>query len=520
MKEAATRAAKSNRDDGGDVEKAKKAIGARPECFRSTAVEIFYVLTCTMAIGMQALLVGSVTVITSFIGAELDMTQAEITWMVASSSLACGAFLLFFGRLTDLMGRKTIFVASLFIFAVLNLGAGFAKNGITLDVMTGLMGLMSASAVPPAIGSLGSTYDRPSKRKNYAFACFSAGNPLGYVFGTVFSGVATQLFGWRASFWLLAMIYLVTTIVAIFTVPADTTAKLSLSVETLKRFDVVGALLTIGGIGMFTGALSLGDTAPEGWKTPYVLVLLIVGFALMVLFALWELHYPHPLVPMWVWRDRNFTLLLLIMSIGLGVFSSALFWVTLYIQRFWTGSALHVAAYVLPAAVSGILANIFAGMLLHKIPGKWIMGASCCIYTVAFILLGCNRHSTGYWPFIFPALSIITWAADLQFNVVNMYILSSLPSEQQGIAGGIFQTVSRLGSAIGFGITTALYDSITVPKSGYYANDPSVKFAGLYWFGCGMSFLTVCMVPFLSVGTQGNEEKDSDERMHEQSDER
>lgn len=125
-------------DDEPDVEKVKAGIGPRPECFRSTMVEILFVLTCTMAISMQALLVGSVQVITDFIGRDLHMDQAQITWIVASSSLSCGAFLLFFGRLTDLMGRKTIFVVSLFLFAVLNLATGFVKDGLTMDVLNGV----------------------------------------------------------------------------------------------------------------------------------------------------------------------------------------------------------------------------------------------------------------------------------------------------------------------------------------------------------------------------------------------
>lgn len=62
----------------------------------------------------------------------------RITWIIASSSLSCGAFLLFFGRFTDLFGRKTQFVASLFLFAVLSLAAGFAKNGVTLDAINGV----------------------------------------------------------------------------------------------------------------------------------------------------------------------------------------------------------------------------------------------------------------------------------------------------------------------------------------------------------------------------------------------
>lgn len=332
---------------------------------------------------------------------------------------------------------------------------------------------------------------------------------MGYVFGTVFSGIAAQIFNWRASFWLLAIIYLVTAIAACFTVPADTKPKLPLSRETLKRFDLVGACLTISGIGMFTCALSLGGEAPQGWKTLYVLVLLILGVLLIVAFILWELRYPYPLVPMWVWKDRDFSLLLAILTIGNGVFSATLFWLTFYIQRFWTGSALHVAAYVLPAVVSGLLANVFAGMLLHKIPGKLLMTASCLIYTTAYLLQGFNRARSGYWPFVFPALAIVTWAADLQFNVVNMYILSALPTEQQGVAGGICQTMARLGGAVSFAITTAIFNAVPVPTRGYFANDESVKYSAAFWYGCGMCFLTVCMVPFLRVGTQGNESEES-----------
>jgi len=154
-----------------------------------------------------------------------------------------------------LFGRRTIFIVSLFLFAIFALATGFSRDAITLDVMNGVMGLVSASVVPATQGILGSIYKKPSKRKNYAFACFSAGNPLGFVFGTIFSGIATQLFGWRASFWLLAIIYLVVTIIACFMVPVDDSEKLPLSVQSLKQFDVVGAALTIGGIGLFSTGL-------------------------------------------------------------------------------------------------------------------------------------------------------------------------------------------------------------------------------------------------------------------------
>ena len=61
------------------------------------------------------------------------------------------------------------------LYCVFAVAAGFAKDPLTLDVLNGVIGLMCASAVPPAQGMLGVIYDKPSKRKNAAFACFSAG---------------------------------------------------------------------------------------------------------------------------------------------------------------------------------------------------------------------------------------------------------------------------------------------------------------------------------------------------------
>jgi MFS family permease len=282
--------------------------GARPDCFKSTTQEVFFVLTCTMAIGVSAMTTGSITVISSFVGKSLNMTTAEITWLSAATSLAGGSFLLFFARVADLFGRRVLFIGSMFLFSVLALGAGFCNKPVQLDVLCGLIGLMSAGAVPPAQGMLGRIYHTPSRRKNAAFACFGAGNPLGFVLGMISSGIASQLFSWRASFWFLALVYFVFTILAVFTIPKMEEEKQPLNWETVKGFDVLGVLLTIAGTSMFSAALSLGSDAPEGWKTTYVIALLVIGIVLMFAFVGWEMWYSTPLVNMSIFKDKDFSL--------------------------------------------------------------------------------------------------------------------------------------------------------------------------------------------------------------------
>ena len=84
-----------------------KTNSTRPACFKSTTQEVLFVLTATMAIAMGSLSTGSVTVISSFVGKDLDMTTAELTWISSASSLSSGAFLLVFGKVADLFGMST-----------------------------------------------------------------------------------------------------------------------------------------------------------------------------------------------------------------------------------------------------------------------------------------------------------------------------------------------------------------------------------------------------------------------------
>jgi len=79
---------------------------ARPACFSSTTQEVLFVLTATMAIAMTAQFNGMITVTSSFIGRDLNMTTAELTWISSACSLSSGAFLLFFGKVADLFGTS------------------------------------------------------------------------------------------------------------------------------------------------------------------------------------------------------------------------------------------------------------------------------------------------------------------------------------------------------------------------------------------------------------------------------
>ncbi|KAJ5101545.1 hypothetical protein NUU61_003767 [Penicillium alfredii] len=522
----------------------------RPKCFNSTVQECLFVLTATMAIGQQSFFQGAIVGVTAAIGSDLNMNSAEVTWINAGASLSSGAFLLSFGKLADMFGRKTLFIIGMAGFTISLLIAGFATNAIYMDVFSGVLGLFAAAVVPPAVGALGAVYEKPSKRKNRAFACFSAGNPLGFVGGMIISGIASNEYNWRASFWALSVVYAIFTALTVWTVPPDGFARTPVSLEAVKRFDLLGTALVIVGFAFFSSSLSLAGDAPNGWKTGYVLALFLVGIFLLAAFLYWQSIATHPLMPLWIWRDRNFSILMATFCLGFMGFSAVTFFLALYLQKVEHRSALEITVRLLPMVVSGVLVNVVCGLVLHRVSNKLLTGIGALAYTASYLILSFMDEDAVYWAFIFPALVLVVVGADIQFNVTNVCcplllllcdsIIPLQPLEvasflflwgmakstrctscppspsDQSIAGGIFNTVSKLCNNLGLGIATSINSAMTHQMS---ASTPAIRpYLGVYWFAAAGAGLSLVMVPFLTLKTQGSKiEKNQSEIQQQES---
>lgn len=115
------------------------------------------------------------------LGADLNIPEASLAWPVSAYSLTAGCFLLFFGRIADLMGRRVVFLAGTTWLAVWALACGFAPNEISLDIFRALQGLGTAAAIPSALGILAESFAVGSTRRTIAFATFSSGGVLFFI---------------------------------------------------------------------------------------------------------------------------------------------------------------------------------------------------------------------------------------------------------------------------------------------------------------------------------------------------
>ena len=171
-----------------------------------------------------------------------------------------------------------------------------------------------------------------------------------------------------------------------------------------------------------------------------MLAMLVLGVVLILGFIAWENYCKYPMMPLRIWKDRNFSLVSarcpysaaciskanlnpqinLIVLFGFMSFSTSTFWVSLYMQNILRYSPLGVAVHLLPQAIVGILVNVIAGLVLHKISNRVLMGIGSIACFGAALLLALMKGDHVYWSFIAPSLGLAVIGADLHFNVANV----------------------------------------------------------------------------------------------------
>lgn len=185
---------------------------------------------------------------------------------------------------------------------------------------------------------------------------------------------------WRAWFHVTAGIAALVLIGAFVSVPADTHRDSTLTV------DWIGALLITAGLCLSTFALADGPGQPQGWRTPYIPVLFVVGVLLIAGFWFWERYLEkaanagvgrQPLMRPSLWFKGRFAIVQLIAALGWCSFSSTFFFITLWFQDLQELDPLGVTVRFLPAPATGIILCVIVGLLASRVAGNWLIAVGC-----------------------------------------------------------------------------------------------------------------------------------------------
>ncbi|KAG5363675.1 putative MFS-type transporter C16A3.17c [Yarrowia sp. B02] len=485
----------------------------RPEAFSSTAVEILCVIVLSLAAVLESVSLGALSVALGNVSVDFSIGGGAIVWTQLAFTLATGASLLIWAGIADAFGRKKTLLLGYGLFTISSLVSGFLKNNVAFDVLRGVQGVGTAAAVAAAIGILGSLYPKPSKRKNYAMGCFAAGAPMGFTFGQIIGGICAQFIGWRGIVFFLAMVYGVATILAFFLVPADEPLSLKQAKQKFLDQDHGGALLILSGFVLFVFSMTQAAEAPQQWKTPYIIALIVVGGVLIIAFAVYECYVPkNPIMPPEIWKNAGFPVCMACGALGVSTFlGTDQVFMTQYFQKVKGAGPILTTAYFVPMAVTGFLANVFASMTLHRIPGRFMMIVAQCAFLGASLLMAFAGPNTSFWALPFPSQILSVLGADLVYNVSTLLAINSLGEDEQSRAGGVFNTITMLSAAVALGAATSIVATKTPDESVATKQELSDGYHYAFWFSTACSGAGVILSFFLRLGTTGDEKLEDEE---------
>ncbi|KAI9647905.1 hypothetical protein NHQ30_004294 [Ciborinia camelliae] len=467
---------------------------SRPSHFSNWAQEWAFVFTVMLASSSTTVIQGVILIMTETIGKGLNATAPQVTWVAASVGLGSGSFMLFFGKVADELGRKVQLLIGILFLSAFSLIAAWSPGPIELIVVCGFLGLGTAVIAPPALGILFAAYPE-GRRRNMACGALGTGNPVGFILGSISSGLAVKYYGWRASFMVMAVFFFFMAILAFWTVPVIT--RLGNRAQAVRQFDYAGSLFIVLGVALISAGLTEGPQS--GWTSVHVILLLVFGILFMLGFIVWEYFYEHPLLDLSVWRNGNFSLCVICMGFGYMSFITNEFWVALYMQNVQHYTPLQIAARMLPQAVAGVVWSFMGQWLVQKVHGTIVMGIGSVMYLAGAVLLLCIKKDTSYWQFLFPALVITVIGADFQFIVANLYANKQMPT-QASLGVGIIQTAYRLSITIGLAITSAVFN--TAASTTASIEDPTLPYRHVYICSIIFAAIGLSMIPFMRIQTR------------------
>ncbi|MGW6744413.1 MFS transporter [Streptomyces sp. NPDC055025] len=372
------------------------------------------------------------------LGADLGMSRSALQWAVTAFALPSGGFLLLFGRIADLYGRRRLFLTGLALFGAASLLATLAWNPAVFLAGRALQGLGAAVIVPTGMSLLTTTFPEGPQRDR-ALGISGTLLSLGFTIGMVLGGVLTDTLGWRSTMGLLAVAALIVLALASGLLPESRTPD-------RPRLDIPGAVTVTGGLLAVIYALS--TAADHGFGGADVLMTLIAGVALLVAFVLVESRSAAPLVSLPMLGRRTVAFGNLGGLVTFSMMSTVVFVLTLYLQDSLGLSAFETG---LVFGLQGVL-SVVAGSLAVRLIGRFGARRALAVSLLGQGLFTATLLGLGSGSGVVLATVGVSLASMCHLVAVISYgltVTSGVPDREQGLATGLVTTTQQVGITVG-----------------------------------------------------------------------
>ncbi|SHI20399.1 drug resistance transporter, EmrB/QacA subfamily [Pollutimonas bauzanensis] len=379
---------------------------------------------------------------------DLGFSNDYRQWIVTGYALAFGSLLLLGGRLSDLFGRRRMFLIGVIGFLVASVIGGAADGFMMLLLARVGQGAFAAMLAPAALSLVSVIFADNAEDRGRAFGVFGAVSGVGGALGLLLGGILTETLSWRWCLYVNLIFGAIALIGALMFVPRDDR-------QQRAPLDVPGAITaTLGLVGIVYG---LGSAASNGWSNFWTIGPVIAGLGLMIAFVVIERRVDNPMLPLHVVLDRTRgTAYLTLWITGMGMFAIFLF-LTYYLQEILKFGPVMTGAAFLPMIGAVVISSIISGAVLFPRTGpRPLVPIGCVLAAVGMAMFTVIGATSSYAAHVLPALLVTGLGFGMIFSPVQNAATSGLRSHDAGVASAMVNTVQQIGGAIGIVVFNSL----------------------------------------------------------------
>jgi EmrB/QacA subfamily drug resistance transporter len=381
---------------------------------------------------------------------DLDASLADQQWIVEAYLLFLGSLILIGGSLSDLFGRRRVFALGTALFGVTSFLCAIAPSPELLIGARALQGMAGALLVPSTLATIVAVF--PEDERGRAIGTWTAWSGVSTVIGPMAGGALIEFASWR---WVFAL-NLIPVAATLFLIARAMPESLD-EHEAHPHVDVMGAILCA--LGLAGPVFALIEQARYGWSDPLVFVPLVAGLVFLAAFIVHERRTPHPMLPLDLFKRRNFAvanLATLLIYAGLG---AALFFLTLFLQETAGYSAIGAGVALLPLTVLLFFLSSRFGALSDRLGPRLFMSAGPFIGGAGLLMLVAVDRDADYLTQILPGVLIFGLGLAMTVAPLTATVLGDADEHQAGIASGVNNAVARVAGLLAIAAVGAVVSS-------------------------------------------------------------
>ncbi len=380
------------------------------------------------------------------IGRNFALPVSSLQWVVSSYLVALAGLLLVGGVLGDRYGRRRVFVVGVTWFAVSSLVCALAPDAAVLIAGRALQGAGGALLTPGSLAILQASFtpdDRPR-----AVGAWAGLGGVATAVGPFAGGFLISAVSWRLIFLINLPVAAAAVAIAIRHVPETRDP------EAVGPVDLVGAVLVTAGLVALAGGLI--EAPDRGWSSAEVMGMLAVAVAAFAAFFAVERRERHPMLPLAIFRSRQFSATNAVTFVVYAALGGALFLLPVQLQQVSHYTPLEAGTSLLPLTAVILALSARSGALAARIGPRLQMSVGPVVVGAGMTLLRFLGPSGDYLTEVLPGVLVLAFGLAITVAPLTSAALSSAPVEQAGMAAAVNNDVARAGGLIAVALLPAL----------------------------------------------------------------